>query len=367
MANGDYTIGVEEEFLIVDGESRALRPRAEELMATARETLGDAVDQELHRSQLELKTPACASLAGVRSELTRLRRELTVAIRPSGSQILASGTHPFSVWREDPGVSPKYQRLERDYQQLAREQIICGCHVHVGIGDEEAAIEVMNRVRPWLSPILALAANSPFWEGDDTGYASYRTELWRRWPMAGTPEPFASRDEYEAVVDALFATGSIDDHARIYWDVRPSARFPTLEFRVTDVCLTVDDAVMVAGLIRGLVRACYEQSRAGEPVPEVRPELIRAATWRAARYGLDADLVDLLAREAVPAGIMVDRLLDFVGPGLHELGDWEEVSGLVKRTFASGTGAARQRAVLARTGRLHDVVDYIVAETAAAG
>jgi carboxylate-amine ligase len=285
----------------------------------------------------------------------------------SGSRIAALGTHPFSNWREDPGVSPKYERLERDYQQLAWEQIICGCHVHVGICDGETAIDVMNRVRPWLSPILALAANSPLWEGDDTGYASYRTELWRRWPMAGTPEPFASRAEFEDVVESLFATGAIDDHARIYWDVRPSARFPTLEFRVTDVCLTVDETVMVAGLIRGLVRTCHEQSRAGDPVPEARSEVIRAATWRAARYGLDADLVDVLAREAVPAGIMVDRLLDFVGPGLRDLGDWEEVSRLVKRTVGGGTGAARQRAVLARTGRLEDVVDYAVAETAAVG
>jgi carboxylate-amine ligase len=365
MATGDFTIGVEEEFLIVDGESRALHPRAQELMAAAREVVGEAVAQELHRSQLEIQTPVCGSLAGLRSELVRLRRGLTEALRPNGCRIAASGTHPFSGWREDPRASPKYARVERDYQQLAREQIICGCHIHVGIGDGEAVIEVMNRVRPWLSPIVALSANSPFWEGDDTGYASYRTELWRRWPTAGTPEAFASRAEFEAVVDSLFATGSIDDRARLYWDVRPSARFPTLEFRVSDVCLTVDDAVMVAGLIRGLARACDDQARAGEPTPAVRPELIRAATWRAARHGLGAKLVDVVAGEAVPARVMVDRLLGFVGPALRELGDWEEVFRSVERTFACGTGAARQRAVLARTGRLEDVVDYIVAETAA--
>jgi carboxylate-amine ligase len=367
MANGDFTIGVEEEFLIVEAESRALHPRAPELLAAAREALGEAVDQELHRSQLELQTPVCRSLDTLRSELLRLRRGLMAVLEAGGSRIVASATHPFSGWREDPGVTPKYQRVERDYQQLAWEQIICGCHVHVGIGDEETAIDVMNRVRPWLSPILALAANSPFWDGDDTGYASYRTELWRRWPTAGTPDLFASRAEYQALVDALFATGSIDDHARIYWDVRPSARFPTLEFRVTDVCLTVDESIMVAGLMRSLVRACHDQARAGESVARVRPELIRAATWRAARHGLDADLVDVLAREAVPARLMVDRLLAFLGPALRDFGDWEEVSTLVKRTFACGTGAARQRAVLARTGRLQDVVDYAVAETALGG
>jgi len=363
MATGDFTIGVEEEFLIVDGESRTLRPRAPDLVAAARETLGDAVDQELHRSQIEIQTPVCASLAELRSELARLRQGLAAAVRPSGSRIIASGTHPFSVWREDPSMSPKYEWLEREYEQLAREQLICGAHVHVGLADGEALIDVMNRARPWLSPILALSGNSPFWEGDDTGYASYRTELWRRWPMAGTPGPFASKAEFEALVETLLATGSIDDRARLYWDVRPSARFPTLEFRVTDVCLTVDDTVMVAGLVRGLVRSCQEEARAGEPVPSVRPELIRAATWRAARYGLDGDLVDVLAGKSVPARVMVDRLLDFAGPGLRDLGDWQEVSGLVERTFARGTGAARQRAVLARTGRLQDVVDYVVAQT----
>jgi carboxylate-amine ligase len=260
-------------------------------------------------------------------------------------------------------VSPKYERLEREYQQLAREQLICGAHVHVGLDDGEALVDVMNRARPWLSPILALSGNSPFWEGDDTGYDSYRTELWRRWPMATTPALFASNAEFEALVETLLATGSIDDRARLYWDIRPSARFPTLEFRVTDACLTVDDTVMVAGLVRGLVRSCLEEAEAGEPVPAVRPEVIRAATWRAARYGLSGDLVDVLAGKSVPARVLVDRLLDFAGPALRDFGDWEEVSELVERIFSRGTGAARQRAVLARTGRLQDVVDYLVAQT----
>ena len=363
MATRAFTIGVEEEFLIVDAETGALRSRAELVLPGARKALGDGVQPELHQSQLETATPICASLPEVRGELVRLRARLMEAAAEHGSRIAATATHPFSAWTDDPGITPKYRQLEIDYRQLAREQIICGCHVHVGVDDTETAIRIMNRARPWLAPILALAANSPYWEGFDTGYASYRTEIWRRWPMAATPEPMASVAEFEEVVEALLATGSIDDPARIYWDMRPSARFPTLEFRVTDVCLTVDDAVMVAGLVRGLARACHDRYQAGEPVPDVRRELLRAATWRAARHGVEADLVDVIGRRAVPARKLVDSLLDFVRPALSEFGDWDEVSGLVERVFAEGTGATRQRRAFERSGRLEDVVEFVVAET----
>ena len=316
METGAFTIGVEEEFLIVDADTGALRPRAELILPPAREALGDDVQPELHQSQLETATPVCPSLPEVRRELVRLRKELMAAAEQHGSRIAAAATHAFSSWQDDPGITPKYRKLEVDYRQLAREQIICGCHVHVGMENRDAAVQVMNRARPWLSPILALAANSPYWEGVDTGYASYRTEIWRRWPMAATPEPFASAAELDEVIDALVATGSIDDPARIYWDMRPSARFPTLEFRVTDVCLTVDESVMVAGLVRGLVRTCHDQAEAGEPVPNVRRELLRAATWRAARYGLDGDLVDVIGQRALPARDMIDTLLELTRPAL---------------------------------------------------
>jgi carboxylate-amine ligase len=240
---------------------------------------------------------------------------------------------------------------------------VCGCHVHVGFAARDDAIEVLNRVGPWLSPIMALAVNSPFWVGVDTGYGSFRTEIWRRWPMAGLPERFESREEYDALVRDLLATGSVDDPARIYWDVRPSAKFDTLEFRVTDVCLTVDEAVMVTGLVRGLAEMCHDQAVRGEPMPMLRPELLRAAMWRAARYGIEADLVDVLSRRAVPALEMVEQLLSFVRPALADHGEWDEVSGLVHETAARGTGASRQRGVYARSGRLEDVVDFVVSET----
>lgn len=345
----------------MDGATGALRPEGPALLPKARARLGDDVHLELHSSQLEINTSVEATLAGARRDVTNLRRGLSAVLAEEGYRLAASGTHPFSTWEEDPDVQPEYAVVEREYQQLAREQIICGVHVHVGVEDPELAIRVVNGVGPWLSPLIALAANSPFWGGRDTGYASYRTELWRRWPMAGTPAPFADRAAYDALVDTLCRTGSIDDHARIYWDVRPSAKFPTVEFRVADVGLTVDDTIMVAGLVRALVITAAAGAGA-EPRP-VRPELILAATWRAARYGLGGELVDVEAGEAVPAGEMIDRFLDRLRPALGDLGDWDEVSELVARVRACGTGADRQRRVLADTGDRRAVVNFIVEET----
>ena len=358
MGTDGFTIGVEEEFLVVDAATGALRPDGPALLPAARDRLGEDVHPELHPSQLETNTPVEETLADVRAALTRLRFGLAETVAAAGCRLAASGTHPFSSWRDDPAVNPEYAVVEREYQQLAREQVICGAHVHVGVDDPELAIAVVNRVGPWLSPIVALAANSPFWSGRDTGYASYRTELWRRWPTAGTPGPFTDRADFESVVDRLFRTGSIDDHARIYWDVRPSAKFPTVEFRVADVGLTVDDTVMVAGLVRALAATAAR----AEARP-VRPELLRAATWRAARYGVAGELVDLEAGEALPAREVLDRFLGRLRPSLEDLGDWDEVSSLVARVLADGTGADRQRRILSESGDRRAVLDFIVGET----
>ena len=360
----DFTIGVEEEYQIINRETRELHSRAERILLKAQETVGDQVTPELYLSQIEIGTPVCRQLAELRAALTHLRREVIAAAEQSDNSIAAAGTHPFSHW-EDQEITPKarYIGISQDYQQLAREHLIFGCHVHVGIADREVAIAVMNRARPWLAVMLALAANSPFWLGVDTGYASFRTELWRRWPMAGTPQVFSSRAEYDQLVEALIATESIEDGTKIYWDARPSARFETLEFRVTDVCLTLDEALMMAALARALVRTCYAQAVRGEPVQYVRPELLRSAKWRAARYGLAADLIDVEAGRVLPAREMVGKFLAALRPSLEEHGEWEETSALVQETLERGNGATRQREVYMRSGSLADVVDYIVAET----
>lgn len=363
----DFTIGVEEEYQIVHPETRELRaasgrilPRAER----APDVEAGEVQPELFLSQIEIGTPICRTLADVRAELVRLRRELIRAAERDGSRIAAAGTHPFSHW-ENQEITPqaRYIGIAQDYQQLAREQLIFGCHVHVGIRDQEMAIQVMNRTRAWLAPILALAANSPFWLGADTGYNSFRTEVWRRWPMAGTPQVFASRAEYDELVRTLVETGSVTDASKIYWDVRPATRFPTLEFRVTDVCLTIDEAVMVAGLSRALAHTCYRDAKHERRMNHARPEILRAAKWRAARYGLDADLIDVEGGRSLPARDVIEKLLAFVRESLEEFGEWKEVAALARQTIERGNGAARQRAILASTGQHEQVVDFIVAET----
>jgi glutamate---cysteine ligase / carboxylate-amine ligase len=327
--------------------------------------LGDRVQPELYRSQVEMNTPVCLTLGEVRDAVRRSRRALVAAAEGEGLRLAAAGTHPFSHWRDQRVTDkPRYRNLAEDYQQVFREQVVFGCHVHVGIDDPEAAIQTMNHVRPWLPALLALSGNSPFWLGEDTGYASYRTQIWDRWPTAGLPERFADRAAYDALVATLEATGSLREPTKLYWDVRPSVRQPTLEFRVADVCLEADEAVMVAGLVRALAFTGHAAAARSDPVPEPRPELLRAAKWRAARSGLEGDLVDVVGARALPAAELVEVFLAAVRPGLEAAGDLEEVTALVRATLARGTGAARQRAVFRRTGRLEAVVDLVIAETA---
>jgi carboxylate-amine ligase len=230
--------------------------------------------------------------------------------------------------------------------------------------DQEIALQVLNRARAWLGALLALSANSPFWLGDVTGYASYRTLLWSQWATSGPPLTFASLDEYRELAQAMIDIGAIEDPSKLYWDVRLSARFRTVEFRVADSCLTIDTAVMLAGLIRALVSTLHAQVLRHEPVFLPRPEVVRVAHWQAARYGLSGNLIDVIAQRQVPAPTLITQLLNFVRPSLEEAGDWQEVSSLVHDTLRYGTGAARQLAVYEQTKHIEDVVDFIIAETA---
>jgi carboxylate-amine ligase len=336
---------------------------ADEILPLAKDALGEQVEAELNRSQLETGTRVCGTLSEVRADLERLRRLLRDAAAQAGCSVVSTGTHPTAA-AADSMVNPskeRYRRLEREFQAVAREQLVNGCHVHVGIADRDEAIEALGRVRPWLATVVALAANSPFWEGADSGYASYRTEVWTRWPLTGMPEPLASRADYDELVAALQAVEALPDATFLYWDVRPSARYQTLEFRAADACLTVDDAVMVAGLWRAVARTAVEEARAGVPRMVLRGELVDAARWRAARYGLEGTLVDLVEGRTAPAGAVVDRLLAHLRPALEAADDWDEVSALVERTIADGNGASRQRAAFARRGEMADVLDLLLA------
>jgi carboxylate-amine ligase len=360
---GDFTVGVEEEFCIVDSATGVLRPAADRILPLARESLGDQVEAELNAAQIETGTAVCTTLAEVRSEIERLRRLLREAAGRAGCSVISAGTHPTAS-PADSAVNPgkeRYRRLEQEFQTVAREQLVNGCHVHVGIADPDLAVAVLDRVRPWVPVVVALAANSPYWAGKDSGYASYRTEVWTRWPLTGMPEPLGSRAAYDDLVTALQAVEALPDATFLYWDVRPSARYDTLEFRAADACLTVDDAVMVAGLWRALARTAANEAAAGRPVPRLGAEVFQAARWRAARYGLTGSLVDPLECRTAPAAAVVDRLLAHVGPALEEDADGGEVRELVRGTVDGGNGAARQRSVLARRGEMADVMAMLLA------
>jgi glutamate---cysteine ligase / carboxylate-amine ligase len=359
----EFTLGVEEEFCIVDARTGALRPRAEEILPRAKRALGDQVEAELNRSQLETGTPVRETLGELRSDLEGLRKLLREAAGEVGCSVISSGTHPTAV-AADSGVNPskeRYRRLEREFQAIAREQLVNGCHVHVGIADRDLAVDVLDRVRPWLPTVVALAANSPFWAGADSGYASYRTQVWSRWPLTGVPDRLASRAEFDQVVADLQAIDAISDATFLYWDVRPSARYETLELRVADACLRVDEAVMVAGLCRALVRTAATDAAGGVAPPCLRAELYEAARWRAARYGVEGTLVDLGECRTAPAAGVVHGLLAHLRPALEEEEDWDEVSSLVERTLGGGNGAVRQRAAMARGGDIGDVLRLLLA------
>ena len=313
-----FTIGVEEEFCIVDAGTGELRPVGEQVLPLAKEALEGQVEAELNRSQIETGTRVCTTLAEVRADLDRLRRLLREALGQAGCSVVSAGTHPTAS-PEDSSINPskaRYRRLEREYQAVAREQLVNGCHVHVGIPDRDLAIDVLNRTRPLLPTVVALAANSPFWAGADSGYASYRSEVWTRWPLTGMPAPLASRAEFDGLVSALQAVEALPDATFLYWDVRPSARYETLEFRAADACLTVDDAVLVTGLWRALARTCAAEATAEVAPPQLRGELLQAARWRAARYGVEGTLVDLGEGRTAPAREVVDGLLLHLRPAL---------------------------------------------------
>ncbi|MEA2844485.1 MAG: glutamate---cysteine ligase / carboxylate-amine ligase [Actinomycetota bacterium] len=362
----DFTLGVEEEFFLVDPATRRLVPAAADVLPGARALAGseDDVQAELLQSQIETGTAVCHTLAEVRAELERVRTSVAVAAAATGCAVVAAGSHPFASEEGSP-VTPKpaYLRLEHDYRLVTHEQQVCGCHVHVGVSDPELALQVMDAARTWLSVLLALSANSPFWKGRDTGYASFRSEVWQRWPTAGPPGFFSSRADYDQLVQDLLVVEAIDDPARIYWDIRLSARFDTVEFRVADANLTVDDTVMIAGLVRALVRTCHRHVSDGRARPQPRFELVRAANWRAARYGLDGTLLDLANCRSRPAPHVVRAFLELLRPALAEAGDWDEVDAQVRQVLEEGTGAARQRDAFRRRGRLEDVVDFVLAQT----
>jgi glutamate---cysteine ligase / carboxylate-amine ligase len=361
VAVGD-TIGVEEEFHVLDPDSGRLTPLDAAALTDRRDK--PVAEPELSSSTVETATGVCRTLPELRADLVRRRAGLRAAVEELGLEIVAAGTVPDAGARAV-GIYPadRYDYLAEEYQQVAYEQQVCACQVQVGVGDRDLAVAISGRVRLWLPVLLALSASSPFFSDRDTGYASYRTMIWSRWPTAGPPSSFASAAEYDAHVAALIDAGAIADPGMIYYDVRPSARYPTVEIRIADACPLLDDVLLVAALARALVQTTAAEIAAGVPAVEVRPELLRAATWRAARSGMGGELIDPVAAAPLPAGEQLDRLLAHLRPALERSGESGAVDAMVAAARSRRTSAARQRSAFAQRGELADVVSLLVRET----
>lgn len=323
---------------------------------------GSSIGGELQRQQVETDTAPHESMDELHDELLLWRAKADVAARRTGARVAAIGTSPVAV-------EPRADRADR-YQQLidrfgltAREQLSGGCHVHVQVDSDEEAIAVLDRIRVWLPALLALTANSPYWQGTDSSYASFRTQVMSRWPSAGPPDVFGSAAAYHRMVEDMVASGVLLDPGMVYFDARPSHRYPTMEIRVADVCQDPADAVLLAALCRGLVETAAQQWRAGAPVPDVPTPLLRLATWQASRYGLEEDLLDPFSSRPRPAAQVLADLVSALAPVLAEYGDLDLVQAGVSRVLHSGNGADHQRRVMARTGSLSDVVAAVVRTT----
>jgi len=338
-----FTIGVEEEYLLVDQETRALIVDPPEgLMQECEERCGPQVASELLRSQVEIGTRVCSNIREVRAQLIDLRGAIREVANRHGLAIIASSTHPFSQWKEQKHTpKERYDQLTVEMQVAARRLVICGMHVHVGIEDNELRIDLMNQVSYFLPHLLALSCSSPFWEGHDTGLKSYRLTVFDTLPRTGIPERFASFSEYERHVQIMTDAGLIKDATRIWWDVRPSARFPTLETRVMDVCTRLDDTVALAALLVCILRMLYRLRLHNQRWRIYTPMLINENRWRAMRYSFDEGLIDLAKGVIVPFDQLLDELLSLVAEDAEALGCEEEVNSL-HHILQRGTSAHRQ-------------------------
>ncbi|MFK4150306.1 glutamate--cysteine ligase [Streptomyces sp. NPDC004065] len=355
------TVGVEEELLLVDpetGEPKALSA-AVLARAEADDPSQDVFEKELYGQMLEFATHPCTDLAELGEEIVRCRKEAARHAGEIGCAVAALATSPLPV---SPTISMnrRYQWLADQYGIATREQLVCGMHVHVAVDSEEEGVAVLDRVRPWLPVLLAISANSPFWQGSDSSYDSYRSRVWDRWPSAGPTELFGSPERYHRRVADMVSTGVILDEKMAYFDARLSERYPTVEIRVADVCLHAGTARLVASLARGLVETAAREWRAGREPVDHSVTLLRLATWQAARAGLERELLHPETMRRQPAESVLRALLDHVAGALADSGDLDHARRAVAELLRNGTGARVQRELMERTGSLRDVVTECV-------
>jgi len=368
----EFTIGIEEEYLVVDRETRDLFTKPpKEMWDALGQVLGAQVTQEFLQAQIEVGTKVCAKVSEARQDLATLRRDLSKVVSEYGAAIIASSTHPFANWaQQETTEEPRYMRLRADYQQVARQLVICGMHVHVGIADNHLRIDLMNQVKYFLPHLLALSTSSPFWDGVVTGLHAYRLVIFQNMPRTGIPEEFISYAEYERYVEILVDAGLIEDASKLWWDIRPSAKYPTLEMRVSDVCTRLDDAMTIAAMYQALLGFLYRLRRNNQKWRTYAPGIIEENVWRAQRYGTTGSLVDFGKGRLVPFQDLVEEIIELVSQDAIEFDVRDEIRH-ARSILRDGTSAHRQIAAHERAiadgaderEALQAVVDELIVDT----
>ncbi len=364
MKPPSLTIGIEEEYQIIDPQTRELRSYITEILEEGRLVLREQVKPELHQAMIEIGSEVCRTPAELKTELIRLRRAIIELAGKNGLKIAAAGTHPFSSWMTQE-ITPqeRYHGVREDMQELAQRLLIFGTHVHVAIEDRQFLIDAMNVVRYLLPHILCLSTSSPFWMGRTTGLKSYRSIIFSNFPRSGIPRTYDSWDEYSTMLETLVRTNTIPDGSKIWWDVRPNHTYPTLEFRICDVCTRVDEAVCIAAIFQAIIAKLWKLRRDNLSFRVYPAELIQENKWRAVRYGLDGKLIDFGKQEELPARDLIREMIEwFIGDVVDELGSRKEVE-YAYRILQEGSSADRQIATYQRTGDFKAVVDQLIQET----
>ncbi len=355
-----FTLGIEEEFQIVDPHTRELRSHVSEILEEGKTLLGEQVKPEMIQSMIEVGTGICKDIHEARSDITNLRSTLSAIVRKKGLEIVAAGTHPFSHWQDQKIFeNARYELIVEENQMIARSLLTFGLHVHVGVADPERAIHIMNAVRYSLPHVLALSTSSPFWLGVDTGLKSYRSEVFTRFPRTGIPDHFDSYSSFQRYVNLLIETGCIDDGKKIYWDVRPHPVFPTLEFRICDIPSRVDDTIAIAALFQALVAKINKLLDQNLTFRLHHKMLIEENKWRAVRYGLDGKMIDFGKGKEVPVRELIHELLEFVDDVIDDLRSRKEIRH-IHTILERGTSAEEQLRVWRETGDVKAVVDRLI-------
>ncbi len=358
-----FTLGVEEEYMVVNPMTRELASHDQKIVEIAAQVLNDQVKAEMHQAVVEVGSGICRDAEEARKDIVRLRKGVAEIAQSLGLRIGASGTHPFSHWSQQLITpNPRYDAIVNEMQEAARSNLIFGLHVHVGISDKNTAIHIMNTARYFLPHIYALSCNSPFWEARNTGFKSFRTKVFDKFPRTGIPDDFVDWDDYKNYVNLLIKTGCIDNAKKIWWDVRVHPFFDTIEFRICDVPMRIEESIAIAALFQAVVAKLYRLRQKNMSFIMYHRALINENKWRASRYGLDGKLIDFGKEVEVDTRHLIHELLEFVDDVVDDLGSRNALKH-VETILAEGTGADRQLAVFEQTRSLPAVVDYIIDQT----